>query len=94
MKKKIFSAVVVTAALFTGYSAYNMQNRQELSDTLLANVEALANGDESEREKVECYSSIEYEEESYVVYCSTCQSMKNHTDKWYCIHSHCFRDKK
>ena len=93
MKKKIFSAVVVTAALFTGYSAYNAQNRQGLSDTLLANVEALANG-ESEREKVECYSSIKYEEGSNVVFCGTCQPKKDHTDKWYCIQSHCFRYKK
>lgn len=46
MKNKIFYAIAIAVALFTGYSAYNAHNQQELSDVLLANVEALT-GDES-----------------------------------------------
>ena len=44
--KKIFSTVAIVAALFAGYSAYNAQNSNELSDIALANVEALAGSDE------------------------------------------------
>lgn len=40
--KKIFSAMVVAAALFAGYSAYNTQKEIKLTDVALANVEALA----------------------------------------------------
>lgn len=38
--------MAVAAAVFAGYSAYNAQNSNKLSDIALANVEALAN-DES-----------------------------------------------
>ena len=44
--KKIFSTMVVVA-LFAGYSAYNEQNSNELSDVALANVEAFAGDNES-----------------------------------------------
>lgn len=44
--KKIFSTVAIAAALFAGYSAYNTQNNNELTDIALANVEALAASDE------------------------------------------------
>ena len=42
MNKKLFGSMVVTAAMLTGYSAYDAQNNKELSDAVLANVEALA----------------------------------------------------
>lgn len=46
--KKIFSTMVVAAALFAGYSTYNAQNSNELTDVALANVEALASaGDDN-----------------------------------------------
>ncbi len=45
--KKIFYTMAVAAALFAGYSAYNAQNSNELSDVALANVEALAGSSES-----------------------------------------------
>ena len=38
--------MVVAAALFAGYSAYNAQNSNELSSVALANVEALAGSNE------------------------------------------------
>ena len=43
--KKVFGIMAV-AALFAGYSAYNAQNSNELTDIALANVEALAASDE------------------------------------------------
>ena len=52
--KKIFYTMAVAAALFTGYSAYNSQNSNELTDIALANVEALANIEGSDGNKV-CY---------------------------------------
>ena len=45
--KKIFYTMAVAAALFAGYSAYNSQNSNELTDIALANVEALAGSNES-----------------------------------------------
>ncbi len=39
--------MAIAAALFTGYSAYNSQNSNELTDIALANVEALAESNES-----------------------------------------------
>ncbi|MDE6158923.1 MAG: NVEALA domain-containing protein [Bacteroidaceae bacterium] len=54
MSKKRIYAIVVAASLFTGYSAYHAQNKQELSDTLLANVEALTQ-DEDGIETADCY---------------------------------------
>lgn len=50
-------------------------------------------------EKAKELAQIENARLKLVVYvnssvCSPCQSEKDHTDKWYCIHSHCFRDKK
>ena len=48
--KKIFYTMAVAAALFTGYSAYNVQNSNELTDIALANVEALSQS----REGLDC----------------------------------------
>lgn len=36
--KKLFSTMAVAAALFAGYSAYNGQNSNELTDVALANM--------------------------------------------------------
>ncbi len=47
MKKKLFGTMVVAIAMFASYSAYDVQNESELTITVLANVEALAN-DEGE----------------------------------------------
>ena len=44
--KKIFYTMAVAAALFAGYSAYNAQNSNELTDVAFANVEALADNQE------------------------------------------------
>ena len=45
MNKKLLGSMVVAAAIFTGYSAYDAQNKRRLSESVLANVEALANNE-------------------------------------------------
>ena len=52
--KKIFSTLAIATALFAGYSAYNTQNNNELTDIALANVEALAGSNESDTSRVDC----------------------------------------
>lgn len=63
MKKKIFGTMVAVAAMFAGYSAYDAQNERGLSDTVLANVEALANNEsmtqEEYQEKTDCTAVLE-----------------------------------
>lgn len=58
MKKKILSAAVVAAALLTGYSAYDAQRSLGMDDTLLANVEALANNTGEVTVIGRCYLAI------------------------------------
>lgn len=55
--KKFFGTMAVAAALFAGYSAYEAQNRNELSDVALANVEALANSPEGAWTQATCHSA-------------------------------------
>lgn len=45
MNKKLLGSMVVAAAIFTGYSAYDAQNENELTGAVLVNVEALANNE-------------------------------------------------
>ena len=52
--KKIFSTMAVVAALFAGYSTYNAQNSNELSDVALANVEALAQDNNPDKGITQC----------------------------------------
>mgnify|MGYP003289434874 CR=1 FL=1 len=60
--KKLFGTMAVAAALFAGYSAYNRQHSNELTDIALVNVEALASegdnmadtGDTGPGENVDC----------------------------------------
>lgn len=60
------------------------------SDTLLMqNVEALSQNGESKGIRIKCYSSLVYELGSFVVDCSTCKLIEDHSDAWYCIHGYC-----
>ena len=45
--KKTLITLTLAGALFTGYSVYESQKEKGLTDTALANVEALANGESS-----------------------------------------------
>ncbi|MBO5181370.1 MAG: hypothetical protein J6B92_05725 [Paraprevotella sp.] len=90
MRNKIFSAAVVAAALTAGYSAYNAQKSIGMSDTLLANVEALASGTEAGKNKVTCYST--YQDPIIdvtpitITECGSCLHVKcsSYTDKGTC----------
>ena len=55
MNKKTFYAVAIAVALLSGYSAYNSHSKSELSDVMLANVEALADGPESSDKEYPMY---------------------------------------
>lgn len=55
MKKKALLVVFVAAALFIGYSAYNVQNKVTLAGVILANVEALADDAGEATEVGTCY---------------------------------------
>ncbi|MDE5561830.1 MAG: NVEALA domain-containing protein [Bacteroidaceae bacterium] len=50
MNKKSLYSIAVAAAFVAGYSAYNEYGRTRLSGALLANVEALATGEEDDWE--------------------------------------------
>ena len=55
MNKKTFYAVAIAVALLSGYSAYNSHSKSKLSDVMLANVEALADGPESSDKEYPMY---------------------------------------
>lgn len=77
--KKIFYTMAVAATLFAGYSAYNTQNSNELSDIALANVEALANNEGSDGNMVTCYSSSDAKKGSTYYDCGDCKKHFNST---------------
>ena len=69
MKKKIlvpiFGAVVLGLSAYVGYRTYGAYSEKELErDLLLANVEALAVGGETDLfNRIDCYNSFEGEDE-------------------------------
>lgn len=73
MKKKIlvpiFGAVVLGLSAYVGYRTYGAYSEKELeSDLLLANVEALAVGGETDLfNRIDCYNSFEGEDVRHVV---------------------------
>ena len=73
MMKKNFIKVAFVAAFasIAGYGVYTSQQKVEMSDLAMANVEALANG-EDEGGKKTCYNSITTMEGSQIFYCQTC----------------------
>lgn len=92
MKKNILKVAFVAAiALVSGINVFNSHKTENLSDVALANVEALAMG-EIGHDVISCYSSLEYEDGSAVVECSTCQLMMNMTDRWYSFSDTCTRN--
>ena len=71
--------MAVAAALFAGYSAYNSQNSNELTDIALANVEALADdtNEDSDGNWVICYSSSKAKKGSTYYDCGDCEKQYN-----------------
>lgn len=78
MGKKIFAALVVAVGVgFAGYNMMQSQNDKDaLSDLLMANVEALAN-DEAQGNSVTCYSSSRSKSGSTYYDCGGCTRQFN-----------------
>ena len=92
MNKKVMKAVFVAAiAMVSGINVFNTQMSEVLSDIALANVEALADYEDSGTEQIKCYSSLVYEKGASVVDCSTCQSVEDKTDKFWSLSGKCTR---
>ena len=92
MKKNILKvAFVVAIAMVSGINVFNTQKSEVLSDIALANVEALADYEDSGTEQIKCYSSLVYEKGASVVDCSTCQSVEDKTDKFWSLSGKCTR---
>lgn len=84
MKKKIFGGILAVAIAALAAVNVNINNESEdaLSALSLANVEALASGEEEEDEGKTCYNSITTKEGSQVLYCQSC-SWVDGTSTWY-----------
>lgn len=92
MNKKVMKAAFVAAiAMVSGINVFNTQKSEVLSDIALANVEALADYEDSGTEQIKCYSSLVYEKGASVVDCSTCQSVEDKTDKFWSLSGKCTR---
>ena len=92
MNKKVLKAAFVAAiAMVSGINVFNTQKSEVLSDIALANVEALADYEDSGTEQIKCYSSLVYEKGASVVDCSTCQSVEDKTDKFWSLSGKCTR---
>ena len=92
MNKKVMKAAFVAAiAMVRGINVFNTQKSEVLSDIALANVEALADYEDSGTEQIKCYSSLVYEKGASVVDCSTCQSVEDKTDKFWSLSGKCTR---
>ena len=88
MKKKFFSvAIVAVIALGAGWNVMQSENEKDLSDLILANVEALANSETGGGKRV-CYHTITSKEGSQVRYCQTCDWVDG-TSSWVSSTSEC-----
>ena len=85
------AAFVAAIAMVSGINVFNTQKSEVLSDIALANVEALADYEDSGTEQIKCYSSLVYEKGASVVDCSTCQSVEDKTDKFWSLSGKCTR---
>lgn len=74
------TALALVVSLTAGYGVYTSQQKSELSELALANVEALANGESTGKRK--CYNSITTMEGSQIFYCQTCSWVPG-TNTWY-----------
>lgn len=81
MKSKFFSIIVVVAFVsLSGYGVYKNQQKNVLSDVMLANLEALANDGESGGRTLICYTTFTpadwFHEDQYFVNCVNCMTDK------------------
>lgn len=82
MKKKSFLiAAVAIIASVGSYFGYSTNQNNGLSDIQLANIEALASGEQGEKKT--CYNDIHSKEGCQVRYCPTCTFVPG-TDDFFC----------
>ena len=83
MKKNIIkTTMIAVVAIFAGYNVYQSNmNSNELSDVMLANVEALAQS-EGFVDDGTCYKSISTAAGSQVRYCGTCTFIPKSIGDW------------
>lgn len=75
--------LVIGAASLAGRSYILSKNKIQMSDLTLANIEALANTEDSgEKGTGVCYKTITTKENSKILYCGTCTFIENATDSW------------
>lgn len=83
--KRIFLAVATVAVVAAaGWNYWQSKKTPRLSELALANIEALARGEEDSGEHGtgKCYRTITDKEGSKILYCATCTYIKNSTDSW------------
>ena len=82
MGTKILGVIAFAAiAVAAGWNYQQNKQNVELSDLALANIEALASGEESGKGK--CYNSITTQPGSKILYCSTCTYIADSTNSWF-----------
>ena len=86
MKKKFFVCLVSSATVMTLLCLLGTNEGEKSSDLSLANVEALAAGENSGGKN--CYNTITSKDGAKVRYCPTC-SFIDGTDPWYAFSSKC-----
>ena len=83
MKRIISILTVVAVVLFAGYNVYKAQQREVLSDIAMENVEALAEGEWQDGDKIDCWTFIvsptpeelDLTKHPIVVSCSPCGNL-------------------
>jgi len=84
MKKKILVGVVAVAivAVAVVNRDFGSGKRDDLSAVHLANIEALAQGEDNNSDPKTCYKTITYQKYQEVFYCGTCSWVKDSAPSW------------
>lgn len=72
MKKKLFFALMLSVVMAGAWFVVENQTQPKLSDVALANIEALASGEETHGQAT-CYSNIAVSSKVRVLSCVTCE---------------------
>lgn len=81
MKSKFFGFFVFAAiAVAAGFNYQQNKQEAEFSDLAIANIEALASGENGEAEV--CYHTITSQPGSKVLFCGSCTYIDNSTYTW------------
>lgn len=85
-RKILFLALIMTIGTFTYIQTKFHKPTTQQSNLLTANIEAIANGEKSER--LVCYNTITSKEGCKVRYCQICEYVDG-TDAWYAFSDDC-----